>query len=219
MRKTFLGSLCAVGLAFALCPMAMAVDRVVHQVAPFTGEWSESFEGFDNFMDNPAVYMDSPSSIFGGRAMITGNAGMMIYEPTAGADFTLGSAGDAWTADGLKGLGLDSTDGTIVIDFLNNNVIEFGGSFAAAARSRPGKITFDFYNVRGVLVDTHEIRYVESGDGQLFWSGFRSDVPLDRVEVSGRFLAMDNLQMIVPAPGAIALLGVAGMCARRRSRA
>ena len=71
--------------------LAAACAATVTDIPQFTGDISESWQGFQNYMFNPDFYEQSPARIFGGKATIA-NPLMVIYEPGF-AEFGLGSLG------------------------------------------------------------------------------------------------------------------------------
>ncbi len=72
----------------------------------------------------------------------------------------------------------------------------------------------------GGLIDAVEFQYSHSDtqDGGLDWHGWSSTTAIGRVEFSGDYVVIDGLQALVPAPGAMALLGLGGLLGTRRRR-
>jgi len=207
--------------------LATAASAQITPIGPFTGDISESFEGFQNYFNNPNFYEDAfgPISIFGSSGTMTspysGQGGaIVIYEPVAGATFGLGSYGSAQVADGTKGSGVNTgfPPAPVTIDF-DTPVVDFGGYWGAADifGNQFVPIVFDFYDVSGALIGSVTEQYGDRSDGSLDWHGYHSDVPIASVVYTADYTVNDGLQAnFVPAPGAALLLGAAGLVARRR---
>lgn len=201
----------------ACLAIAAAAGTAVAQVTPigpFAGQLQESFESFQNYIDNPNFHEDTngPFPIFGGNATMVGPF-TAIYEPGV-ADFGLGSNGFAQVVDGRKGAGLDNS-GTWTIQF-GTPVVDFGGYWSHYPD--PGNpITFDFYDAGGNLLGSDSATVID-GSGSLHWLGWNSVTPVSTVVVGGDYMVVDYMQANVPAPGALALLGLGGLAAVRRRR-
>jgi hypothetical protein len=205
----------AVGL---LLPVAMAG---VTPIGPFTGDLTETWESFDNYLVDPDFYRDDPTTIMGGGASIS-NPVMAIYEPGV-AVFGLGSSGLADVSDGKKGMGLDEFASTATITF-TTPMSAFGAYWGAATFDDDDEaiVSVDFYDEFGGLIDSVTFAYAhqDSGDGALDWHGWLSDTPIASIVYSGDFVVNDGLQAnfgggAVPAPGA-ALLGLIGLALAKR---
>ena len=140
---------------------------------------------------------------------------------------TGGSGNFAWTASAPSGLFVNgssvartlSSPETLTFTFASSNVYSVGGAF---------------YNVDASGNQQNSVMKIKLSDGTTFvrvvsntttFSGFASDgVNITSLEVSratalgaGTFVASSGFVMgVVPAPGALALIGLAGLVARRR---
>ena len=194
----------------------------VTEIDPFVGDLTETWEGFQNYQQDPDFFLDDPTSIMGGGAWIS-NPFMVVYEPSAGASFGLGSSGPAQVSDGTKGMGVDAGDQTVVITF-DLPIFSFGAYWGAATRAGfpdPNTVDVAFYDLDGGLIDTAAFQYShsETGDGGLDWHGWSSTTAIGSIEITGDFVVIDGLQAdLVPAPGTMALLGLTGLFGGRRRR-
>ncbi len=229
MRTKVMGGGAAVA---ALMIGASAIAGTVTPINPFNGQMSESWEGFQNYLNNPNFYEDAngPVTIFAGKGLIShprsGQGGIMaIYEPSQGASFGLGDYGSAQVQDGTKAMGIDTglPPTTTTIRF-TNEIIDFGGWWGAAGLTgdpnQTTPIRFSFFDVNGALIDNATVNYNDPNvQGTLLWAGWSSSTPIKTIQYTGDFVVCDALQANkVPAPGALALLGIAGFAARRRRR-
>lgn len=172
-------------------------------IGPFVGELSESFESFENYNVDADHRLDPVTQIMGGAATISYNIAQ-IYEPSAGAGFGLNENVPAEVADGTKGLAYsfaNSNNGYFVITF-NQPVYEFGGYFGFYTASGGGG------TINGESI---WMTNLFPNSGTLEWHGWRSDVAIQRIELSGIYNTMDALQAnTVPDSGAtVGLLGLA----------
>lgn len=201
------------------CLIALAAaGPALAQLTPigqFLGDCQESYESFPNYRNTPGSYMTDPTPIMGGMALVGASPRMVVYEPPAGATFLLGSNGSALVAHGVKGHGLD-TFGSFTITF-PSGVSDFGGYWSHFPDAG-NPIVFDFYNTSGGYIGS-DARLVIDPSGALQWAGWNSVAPIGSVVISGDFIVHDYLQAnCIPAPGACAALGLAGMLAARRRR-
>lgn len=181
-------------------------------VGPFTGNLSENWESFDNYV-TPFYHHLSPTvTIMGGGATVA-NPLMAIYQPGV-ADFSLGYA-YAQVSDGFKAMGIDASGG-VTISFLNP-VSDFG-AYWGAANGNGISLTFSDGSLE-YLSYTSEFNH-----GALVWSGWHSSLGITSINYSGAFVVIDGLQAnsAVPEPstylaGALLVL-VCGMQGARTLR-
>jgi hypothetical protein len=214
MSRAIVGALAAFAAASAL---AGVTPR-----GQFAGTIQESYESFQNYLNDPDFYMDNPTTIFGGQATIGGGSGgsvMVVYEPAAGATFGLGYYGMAQVKDGSKGHGVNTGFPAATIDIIFNSPQgSFGGWWGAADiyGYQTVPIKFEFYDANNNLIDSYTIQYGDNqGQGRLMWAGWDIDPPAKRVSYTGDYVVHDFLQAI-PEPGALALLVVGALALRRR---
>jgi len=208
--------------------IAAAASAQITPIGPFSGQMSETWESFTNYVNNPNFYEDAfgPISTFGGAASVSspfsGQGGVIvIYEPIAGATFGLGSYGSAQVSDGTKGAGVNTgfPAAPMTINF-NTPIVDFGGYWGAADifGNQTVPIVFDFYDASGGLIGSVTEQFGNKSDGSLDWHGYNSAVPVSTVVVTGDYLVNDGLQANVPTPAAGLVLGFAGLAAARRRR-
>lgn len=222
------------GAAFAF-GMASA-HAALTTVSPFAGDLSESWESFPNYRaadPNVVTPLANPTDIMGGAAAIASPL-MIVYEPAAAsAGFGLGSSGLAQVADGVKGMGLDSSQQVATITF-DNAQTSFGAFWGAATNDSAGTtVNVLFLDANGNQVGADSFSYDRDppADGLLEWHGWNSDVAFKSIIYAGNFVVIDSLQASgpnngnpnpTPEPGSLALAGLALVALvgalRRKSR-
>lgn len=90
-----------------ICTAPGVMASSISVSGPFTGSLTETWESFPNY--NVVSSLPNPATIMGGGASIENPAfGMQVYEPSAGANVSLGFVGCcsvyAGTADGNKAM-------------------------------------------------------------------------------------------------------------------
>lgn len=185
----------------------------------FTGQYSETWESFDNFGNYNAIsYLPSNTAILGGIAKIV-HPKMVIYEEADPVGYGLGSSGDyAQVSDGIKGMGLDNSqfapnvDTTARINFLTP-IFAFGGYWGGETGQwapDPAPIEVKFFDLSNNLIGTDTFFYTRSlqFDGQLEWHGWQSTEAIGAIEYTGSFVVNDGLQAnTVPEPNSLCILG------------
>ena len=96
-RLVFLSAGIAVALLFVANTRA-----AVTAIGPFSGNLSETWESFNDYLTGP-LYLANPTTIMGGGAFIA-NSFMCVYLTNSTISFGLGSSGNAGVADGTKGI-------------------------------------------------------------------------------------------------------------------
>lgn len=181
---------------------------------PFAGTMTETWESFPNYSTPGEQYLNSSTTIMGGNASIAGSI-MEIYQPTV-APWGLSISGLAQVSDGVKGLGLGTTNNSAVITWAAP-ISTFGGYFAAptgAGYPDPATITVSFFDTVSTLIGTETFSYSTStnpngADGHLEWHGWTSSEPIGSISITGDYIAMDGLQAtLVPEPSTFALAGL-----------
>ena len=139
------------------------------------------------------------------------------FGPENGFSYTISAANDLYSGDGV--MSTNTADDPLEIDFTGDNVTAVGGNFYGTDISFvpiAGDVTVE-------LADgTSETMSTSSADA---YFGFITDAPIDSMTISASgdgnvWPTMDNFTVgqAVPAPGALALLGLAGVAGRRRRR-
>lgn len=131
-----------------------------------------------------------------------------------------GAVSGLYNAPGL--ISTDNSGDSIFVEFTSGNVFAVGGNFWATDVSVLPTGT----DVTVTLSDGTSVTYTSSGPSD--FRGFISDVAITSITIDAPSLApndglwatMDNLTVgaAVPAPGAIAVLGAAGLAGFRRRR-
>ena len=160
-------------------------------------------------------YFENFDSVFPGAAP------SLDFGPVNGYSYTVGT--QAGAVSGLfNDLGFISTDNeadSIVVTFTGAPVTAVGGNFWATDIS---------FNPTGTditinLSDGTNVSYTSTGPSD--FRGFISDVAITSIQIDApgtafAWATMDNLTVgaAVPAPGAVAVLGLAGLAGIRRRR-
>jgi len=167
----------------------------VTPIGPFTGNLSESWESFNDYLTGPR-YLASPTVIMDGGAVIS-NSVMGVYRTNSAVSFGLGDSGNAQVADGLKGMGLDAFAQTATITFVNP-VVDFGAYWGANTPPTPATVSLVFSDGSSA-----SFTYSAPHDGTLNWHGWHFDTGITSISYSGDFVAVDGLQanVIVDADG------------------
>lgn len=208
----------------ALALVVMALPSVANSaaipIAPFTGDWVETFESFNNHVEGPR-FLDSPSSILEGNALIF-HPLLTIYEPGA-ADFNLGSGGPAKVREGVKGLGINTPPGfpeAAIAEIVFDTRVRQFGAYWAAVPDQP-VISFEFFDINNSLVDRIEFAYdFLSFRNNLQWQGWTFDEGVKRITVAGFAPVLDYAQASpVPIPSVLWLCmsGVLLLFMRKKS--
>lgn len=176
------------------------------------GEFESSlFEGFQDL--SMGTFESSPVSVFDGLAEIRNTGGSYLH--TTGA-WSYENRTPAFEGNKLLG----NTRGGIEYSF-SMDLHAFGGFFATIADVADGQISF-FDGETLVGSDTVNATI----GGEWSWNGWESDAAFDRVVVtsnygeSGGFIMHDAMRgtATIPAPGALALLGLGGLTVGSRRR-
>lgn len=200
------------------------VQAQLSPVGPFTGSLTETWEGFNNYVETLS-YLDDPTDIMGGAASIS-NSRMIVYEPGTAAVFGLGFSGFAQVSDGVKGMGLNAAQQTATIVF-DSPVDSFGAYWGASTLGEPATVRLSFFDVFDNLIGNASFQYdhEQTADGALDWHGWSSTTPIKKLSYTGNYVVIDGLQaggaVVVPEPGTLAMLvgmGIGGalVLARRR---
>jgi hypothetical protein len=172
-------------------------------IGPFTGTSSETWESFNDYLTGPR-YLAAPTSIMGGRALISSSL-MSVYLTNSARSFGLGDSGNAQVADGTKGMGLDGFAQTATITFLDP-VTDFGAYWGANTPPTPATVSLLFSDG-----SFESFTYSAPHDGALVWHGWHFETGITSISYSGDFVAVDGLQAnVIPEP-ATTLLGALGV--------
>ena len=142
---------------------------------PFVGTYSEGWESYQNYLNNPNFYEQEPVSIMGGfGTVLTQNQDLAIYNPGAGASFGLGSSGPAQVHSGAQAAGLNSGADVFQVVF-NSAVDAFGGWLGSATFGGGNTIIVNFFDASLNFFAQATVSYnrESQGDGLLEWSGWK----------------------------------------------
>ena len=215
--------ICPPALLAAALLLAASTHAAVTPIGPFTGNLTETWEGFNDYLAGPR-YLADPTSIMGGSAFIS-NSHIAVYLTNSDTSFGLGSSGDARVADGTKGMGLDGFAQTATITFANP-VVDFGAYWGAATppwgpESPPVDPTPTTISLAFSDGSFDSFTYfAPDHSGSLEWHGWHFTTGITGISYTGDFVAVDGLEAsVIPEP-ATALLGAlgAGLLALRRYR-
>lgn len=192
-------------LSLSLAPLAVAS---VSTTGEFTGDASENFENIAAPGGLPG-----PVAIFGGAGTVNDPlANTLVIATTVSSSDT---DHENFFPHGGFLMGLVPT-GTVLFEF-DQPVSQFGGFFGSAALQSGGFAVFR--DESGQVIDTLDFSLTAMEWG---WHGWQSEVGISSIEIMGSDLStapfvFDDLQMtLIPAPGAVAVLALGGLFARRR---
>lgn len=180
---------------------------VITPVAPFSGDYSETFESFtvQTVSGAGATALDQ-APIIGGLAKLQAAQQSGIYQNT-GTTFNLGASdakvGTAFGGDRAFG----AQDGSPGVVFFTQPVFAFGGYFGGyngGAGSPKSTITATFYDFDSNFLGQETINYSDL-TGNLVWAGWTSTVGIGTISFTDadptfQFdqFVMDDLQVVVP---------------------
>lgn len=180
----------------------------VTATGPFNGQAYETFEG----VASPGGY-PGPLAIFGGAATLDDSLSHTVVI----AFNWFGPSGEVLPYAGNLMGGIPA--GTAIFNFANP-IMAFGGYMNTVGLVGGG--TAVFRDADGSIIDTVAF---DGSPVTWTWAGWTSDVAFSTVELTGANgpgfgFQFDNLTYsAVPAPGAVALLGLGALGATRRRRA
>ncbi len=194
----------------------------------FTGQYSETWESFDNFTVGPDAinYLASTTAILGGIAEIV-NPTMVIYEATDPAGFGLVDSGDfAQVSDGIKGMGVNNSPffpdvNTLTRINFSTPIYAFEGETGYWAPN-PAPIEVRFFDLANNLLGIETFFYSRNQqfDGVLEWHGWQSTEAIGAIEYIGSYVVNDGLQVsTVPEPSSLCIvctLIASGLFLRKR---
>jgi hypothetical protein len=144
----------------------------------------------------------------------TSNQQMLVFEPSTGAGFGLGSSGQALPSDGLRAMGIELPAQTASVEFANP-VLRFGSYWGAITLESdpnigsPAMITVQFFDPFGAPIGVDTFSYIRPADGILEWHGWTSTIPIKRLTYTEDRVVVDGLQADpVPEPATAVLLGL-----------
>ncbi|HLO97632.1 MAG TPA: PEP-CTERM sorting domain-containing protein [Fimbriimonas sp.] len=204
-----------------LTTLAVSANATITPIGQFSGMLSESFEGFQNYFDNPLFYEPEPFVVMGGAASFASTTQQLtIWEPGAGATWGLVDSGLAVPADGNKGMGLDTTGAFWMLTFAADQN-DFGAFWGVGNSGGPGVATVQFFDQNFTEVGNTSFQYDHSStaDGVLDWNGWNSDVAFRSIIVRGDYLAIDGMQAgAVPEPATMSALALGALAMLRRRK-
>jgi len=178
-------------------------------IDPFFGD---AFETFELIGPPGSVFGDVP--IFNGKATITDELANQVIAAANLTSFLTDETIFAYNGNFMGGF----PTGWAVINF-NQGATDFGGYFGTADILSGGNISF--FDENNQLIETLSL---DIPLNEWTWYGYSSDEAFHSVVIHGGSnpsspIVLDDLQVnFVPAPGALALLGIAGITSTRRRR-
>ncbi|MBN2581947.1 MAG: PEP-CTERM sorting domain-containing protein [Planctomycetes bacterium] len=222
-----------VSTAIVLTILGSLPSRACAEVTPvgqFTGDYSEGWEDFTPYRTSPYyTYLPNGQAVLGGAGTISADTTdvMIVYRPGTTSTFRIGTSGQppygvAQVAEGFQGLGINSPDALITLEF-SAPVCDFGAFWGASTQGSPATITVDFYGPADQHLGTEQFSYNRSAfaDGLLEWHGWHSDSPIASLTFSSEYLITDGLQANpVPEPATMGMLALSlsALLVRRRRR-
>ncbi|HLO97633.1 MAG TPA: PEP-CTERM sorting domain-containing protein [Fimbriimonas sp.] len=202
--------------------LSVAANATITPIGQFTGALSESFESFQNYLVNPLFYEPEPFVVMGGAASFVSSVQLLtIWEPSDFATWGLIDSGSAVPADGLKGMGLDTTGENWTLTFASDQN-DFGAFWGVSTEGAPGTATVEFFDATNTLVGSTSFSYDHetNADGILDWNGWNSDIAFRSVRVSGNYVAIDAMQAgsAVPEPATMSVLALGALAMLRRRK-
>ena len=197
--------------AFYFLYLRQPCTGAITAVAPFIGDFSESFESFPNgSIPGTAVNLSGPATILSGNGTLTGINNSANIEPAfiwnSNGGFSLGLNGTAIPFDGVKGLAAQSATSTFDDNVLRfafaSPVKDFGGYWVHARTStHGGPVSLTFLDTANTPIGTDSFVYNSSLAGASEWFGWNSTIPIGAVEFTGFFAAVDGVQInLIPEP-------------------
>ena len=182
-------------------------------IAPFTGDYSETFEGFPP--QNIQLFLPNPTPAFAGFGTITtilgpgGCCGLAVYDPPANP------FGNITSADGVK-FAVTQDFGDLLSISFSSAIQNFGGYWVGSP------LHVNFLDTNNVSVGSGDYDPQSLPDGIPHWLGWHLATPFKTVTVTSNLsndtFALDSLQASVPEPGSLTLLALGGafIAGRRR---
>jgi len=192
------------GMSLATSYVAQA-DIVA--IDPFAGSANDTFDQYNNVMALQTL------DVFGGLGTISN----LTEDGAIKVEWSSSFGGDLVTP--ISGMMMGQL-GIGQWDF-NTPIIRFGGWWEN--NSGVDDATVEFYDIDQKLIGVMNAD-VKVAAQQWQWNGWQSDVPISSIVVTGNgiingFLWYENIQIdLVPTPGALAMIGIAGVFVPRRRR-
>lgn len=203
-------------LTISAALVCAAQASAIVELAPFTGERSESWESFPNYVDYTPIYLPNPTPILEGTATIH-NPRMVIYEPGV-AEFYLTSSGYAQASEGERALGINVGPDAATTILFSEPIDQFGAYWGATTEfSTPSGIDVFFFDDHA-LIDSVAFGYDRTPqfDGKLEWHAWRTDEAFNRLVFVGDYVVIDGLQVSSPEPSSLLLALLAAAAWRKR---
>lgn len=189
--------------------LVTAASGEVSAIDPFLGEHFETFE-----LIGPPGSVLGQVPVFDDTATLTDELANQVVVAINLTSFLTEEVIFAWNGNFMGGL----PTGWGVLEF-DQGAYDFGGYFGTVDELSGGNVSF--FDANDQLIETVDMQL---GLNEWTWFGWHSDQAFTKVVIHGGTnpgppIVMDDLQVnYTPAPGALAMLGLAGVAASRRRR-
>ena len=207
MKKMSFCTSSAVAIAAICLAMNSTAQADIVAIDPFTGTANDTFDQYNNVMALQTL------EVFGELGTISN----LTEDGAIKVEWSSSFNGDLVSP--ISGMMMGQL-GIAQWDF-NTPIIRFGGWWEN--NSGADDAIVEFFDIDQNLIGVMNAA-VDVDAQQWQWNGWQSDTPISSIVVTGHgiingFLWYENIQIdLVPTPGALALIGIAGVFVPRRRK-